>query len=335
MTLAQFIASGQNIALDDLRNDVHLELVRECQNRLTALGILDPDTERRGEKDYGPKSDQDGRFGRNSRAALEIFCHKAQIPLTTLLTPSIATALQNANPATFFPLQLANQANDSTDTRFARRILRFMQANGYWIARHPDMITIAYVEGCNSKGDPNDDLDNQWNDRRLLIRIQANGQPQLVLNEIGATEPTIAYAKSQVRKKRRNPHEPYAARIAFGQYKAWIMGFHHRDNPRKRQPALQQVMPVLLHRDKDANGKRTPGDVMDLGVFGINQHSTRAGVEFEVPGSWSEGCLVGKWFEKHLIFLDLLKKDLRFVKNDQYRYMSIVIDGSRLKREQA
>jgi hypothetical protein len=334
MTIQQFIAAGQSLPLDQLRLEANMDFVREIQNKLTALGILDPDTERIGDRDYGPKSTQDGRFGRNSRFMLEVFCQRVNIVLADALTPAIAEALSQAQVGAFLPMNLTAQNGDSTDTTIARRVLRYMKANGYWIAQHPNMINIVYLEGGDNKGQPNLDGDNEWNDRRLLIRIKPDGNPELLLNVRATTEPTIAYAQSQVRKNRRDRTEPFAARIAFGQYKAWIMGFHHRFSPRKKQPALQQVLPVLLHRDKDASGTRTRDDIMSLGVFGINQHSTRLGVDFPNPGSWSEGCLVGKDFAKHLEFLAALKTDIRYVKNTDYRFMSIVIDTSRLKREQ-
>ncbi len=334
MTLQQFITAGTSLPLDQLRLESNMDLVKEIQNKLTALGILDPDTERIGERDYGPKTEQDGRFGRNSGFMLEVFCQRANIALTNALTPAIAQSILQAQSGVFLPMNLVAQNDDSIETTIAKRVLRFMKANKYWIAQHPDMINIVYLEGSDLNGQPNADGDNEWNDRRLLIRIKRDGNPDLLHNVRATTEPTIAYAKSQIKNHRRDETEPFAARIAFGQYKAWIMGFHHRFSPRKKQPALQQVLPVLLHRDKDASGTRNLGDLMSLGVFGINQHSTRLNVDFPTPGSWSEGCLVGKNFAKHLEFLTTLKKDVRYVKNLDYRFMTTVIDASRLKREQ-
>ena len=150
--------------------------------------------------------------------------------------------------------------------------------------------------------------------------INALGKPEIVLNAIGTTEPGKFYTDHPL-----NPGG--AARIAFGQYKAWTMGFHQG---KSTHPALVQVGFVRVHRDKDKNAKRT-GDAIDIGTnFGVNQHMA---FNATVVGKWSAGCLVGQDKAAHLDFLKILKTDPRFKLTASYKFVSVVIAADDLLKQ--
>src|SRR5581483_5135644 len=94
--------------------------VKAVQSVLTDCGYLDPPP--------------DGGFGPVSRWALAAFCGRSSTAWTPdAITPAMNAALRNAKP---LPL---NPGDD-----LAGRIVRAMQAKGYWIARHPDCVNIVY-----------------------------------------------------------------------------------------------------------------------------------------------------------------------------------------------
>lgn len=350
MTLSAFSNGTHTLSFTELlrkSNDnlVHEELVKNVQSALTNLGgelvgLLDPGMERFGLDSYRPKAEPDGILGRESRNALKSYGNMVGIQIGNELTPQIARALISPNPAVFPPLKVQPSAADTPEQAFAKRILRHMMAKKYWIARHPDMLNIVYVEDAAMDGTPLPNTDDAWNDRRILIRILADGSPDMVLNVEATTEPNKAYAKQCIDNQALQNHpDPNmrrsfdpdlpkaAARIAFGQYKAWEMGWHNWGR-RSQQPALHQEMPVLVFRDKDASGTRNKGiDDIEEGVYFINQHSTSRSFRRNKVGPWSRGCLVGRFFSEHERFLALLKTDVRYVNNPLYRFITAVLNG--------
>jgi len=197
----------------------------------------------------------------------------------------------------------------------AGRIVRAMQQRGHWIARHPDCLNIVYVEGLDPDGEPNDNAPNRFNDLRLLVRI-VDGVPGVAGVWEATTEPS--------RRWTQDPMNPQgAARIAFGQYKAWAVGTHHGHE------ALVQVAPVTVYRDANKDYRRD-GDERDTGLFGINQHWG-----YDLPrndlGTSSAGCLVGRSTAGHREFMRLVKSDKRYVVSDgDYRFITTVMPASAL-----
>ncbi len=204
----------------------------------------------------------------------------------------------------------------------ASNLVAYMRTKGYEVFTLPGHFNIVYIEGINPDGTLNPDKLDGWNDLRLVIDHTAYGEPFLKINHIATTEPGAAATFSPEAAKRGG-----VARIAFGQYRAWQVGFHKQSRNGKNHPALVQCRPVSVHRDKNRDGLRTR-DTIHIGMFGINQHSTRPGFSGDKVGMFSEGCLVGKNWEEHVgQFIPLLKTDPRFVVDSNFVFTSTIIAG--------
>src|SRR5262245_2110411 len=193
------------------------------------------------------------------------------------------------------------------------RIVRAMLARGHFVARHRDLLNIVYVEGMDPDGTANDNAPNRFNDLRCLVRI-VDGVPQLAGCWEATTEPSRHWTLDPMNPKG-------AARIAFGQYKAWALG-RHRDHE-----ALVQVADVTVCRDANRDFRRD-GDARDTGLFGINQHWG-----YDLPrndlGNSSAGCLVGRSTAGHREFMRLLKTDKRFLlSGGGYRFIATILPAS-------
>ena len=324
MSLQQIIQNGNTITTDELNLPVNRAAAKELQSRLCDLGILDPEMGGDVTTPFRPMGKGDGIIGANSRAAILEFCRLAGLPyVEKQLTVNILQTLVSAQPDTFLPVAFENASDDTPSVRLLKRILRFMQNKGYWIARSPRMRNIVYVEGMNADGSLNADAFNHWNDRRIVFRINPGGRPEMLVNDQATTEPGSHYTW--------NPLNPKgAARIAFGQYKAWAVGLH-----KGVQPALVQREKIRLHRDLNKDGFRSSSDPIDIGkTFGINQHSTRPGTAPEFVDSYSAGCMVGRRYAWHLSFLEIVKQDERYRQNRGYLFISTIIPGDKLVKEQ-
>lgn len=300
MKLQQLIANNSKVKINDLALD--LELAGEIQNRLIKLGCLDPPA--------------DGIFGTVSKFVLAEYSKQAGIAFDETVDSKLAKSLLDHSEDTFLRLNLGND--------FASKIIKYMQLRNYWIAKLPGFLNIVYVEGANADGQPNADKSNEFNDRRMVIAIES-GKPAIVFNVLGTTEPGEFFTKNPM-------NAGGAARIAFGQYKAWRVGFHNAGRP-SRHEALVQVGEITVHRDLNKDGKRT-GDKLDVGSgFAINQHWG-----FDMPvnniGKASAGCLVGRTKAEHKEFMKLIKTDPRFSKaSNGYSFMTTVIAGDDLKNK--
>ncbi len=194
-----------------------------------------------------------------------------------------------------------------------------MLKRGLWVCRHPGCVNIVYLEGMNPDGTLNPDRPNEFNDTRLLLKVDEGGNPSIAMAWEATTEPGKYYTEI-------SPMDPNgAARIAFGQYKSWVVGFHMASRP-SRHEALVQAEPVSVHRDKDRNYERA-GDKLYTGVFGINQHWG-----YDMPkgdiGTSSAGCLVGRTREGHRDFMALVKADARHEASSGYRFMATILPGA-------
>lgn len=123
-----------------------------------------------------------------------------------------------------------------------------MTAQGYNVERTPGFRNIVYVEGVDAALTPNSDAPDLWNDRRIVFTFTATGAVEVLLNVAATTEPGRFYTL--------NPMQAGgAARITFGQHRAWKMGFH--GGAVRGHPALVQCAPIRVHRDRNRDFKRT------------------------------------------------------------------------------
>lgn len=205
------------------------------------------------------------------------------------------------------------------DNSFASSIIRWMLAKKYQVFTGPRRYNIVYVEGCNGDGTVNADRPNEFNDRRLVIEII--DKPGILGNWEATTEPGDYYTQHPMNARG-------AARIAFGQYEAWQVGFHGK---RDAHEALVQVLPIGVYRDYNKDYRRT-GDFLERGLFGVNQHW---GYDLPVTKVFnaSAGCLVGRTREGHKQFMRLLKQDTRFVENRNYKFWTTIIPGDELLKQ--
>jgi hypothetical protein len=232
-------------------------------------------------------------------------------PADGIIGPLSRWAMREPPPAPLAPGQ--DLRND-----LAGRIVRAMLARGQFVARHRDLLNIVYVEGMDPDGTPNDNAPNRFNDLRCLVRI-VDGVPQLAGAWEATTEPSRRWTLEPM-----NPQG--AARIAFGQYKAWALGRHHPGESGDHE-ALVQVADVTVCRDANKDYRRD-GDIRDTGLFGINQHWG-----YDLPrndlGNSSAGCLVGRTTAGHREFMRLVKTDRRFLlSGGGYRFITTILPAS-------
>ncbi|MBW4562031.1 MAG: peptidoglycan-binding protein [Mojavia pulchra JT2-VF2] len=294
MQLTDTLSAEKTISFENVAQDA--ELAKHIQINLIRLRLLDPPA--------------DGKFGQFSIKALTDFQSLLKISEAGLGLQT-AKALIECKEA--IPLKLGND--------FASRIVKYMQNKKYYIAVGKQQYNIVYVEGVNANGTLNNDKFNQWNDRRIVIEI-ASGTPQIVGNWVATTEPGDYYTK--------NPPNPKGvARIAFGQYNAWRVGYHYGTTGAETHEALEQCGTIKVHRDRNKDGLRS-GDPIDVGShFFINQHW---GYDKSLVSTASAGCLVGQSREEHKDFMQLIKQDRRYRLDNKYVFWTTIIPGDDLAK---
>lgn len=296
MTLAQIAAGTAQVSVEDF--SASKVLAKEIQTRLTLLGCLDPPA--------------DGSVGPVTKLVVPTFAKALGLPAPVAITPAIAKALLQQTPQTFLPWAF--------DAGLASKLVRFMLSKGFFVPRLPGFLTIVYVEGANADGRPNPDTFDQFNDRRIVLRREPNGRPVILHNTLATTEPGRFFTMDP-------PKPEGAARIAFGQYKAWRVGFHKASQPPPtRHEALVQVGNITIHRDKNKDAKRTGDKTFTGDGFGINQHHGHDNPVGKV-GRTSAGCLVGRSVAEHKQFMTVVKTDPRFKATNGYVYLTAVLNG--------
>lgn len=293
MTLDQIAAGTKSLSDSLVAADTALAI--DIQNRLSAIGLLDPPA--------------DGRFGPVSQWALAKFLERALGATTPMeLGPLQAKALLDRGALEMFPLTPGDD--------FAGKVVKAMAKRGDWVCRHPDCINIVYVDGYDTSGAPNENAHNKFDDVRLVVRIEQNGDPVIQAAWEATTEPGTFYVKTQ------KLNVEGAAHIIAGQYKAWNVGIHKAGSPSAHE-ALVQMRDIRISRDKDEDFSQV-GDKTFVGMFGINQHW---GFDFtrEDVRTASAGCMVGRTKTGHRQFMTLVKADPRFVVNRAYLFMTSVL----------
>lgn len=303
LKLQDFLVHDLNLSMEAI--DHNKVLAVQIQEKLIELGVL--------------ASTADGLFGPISAGALKDFQAALKIDAEMgFLGRDTAEKLLNTRPDDMpkAPLQLGKD--------LAGRIVRYMQSKQYNVATGVHEYNIVYLEGSEADGIPNKDKPNQFNDRRLLIAFQ-NGKPSIVGNWEATTEPGSHYTYNPISAHARKNG---AARIKFGQYKAWRMGTHGRSEPHE---ALLQVDNISVHRDLNKDMLRSNDRIETNYNMGINQHH---GYDFRKNNivTASAGCLVGRSRQGHREFIALLKKDRRYQRNSQYLFETTVIAGDDLHK---
>ncbi|MFB2939364.1 peptidoglycan-binding protein [Aerosakkonemataceae cyanobacterium BLCC-F154] len=273
------------------------ELAKQIQTRLIDLGILE--------------GSADGAFGPISKLALTKFQQ-----LTKTNEPGYIGSVTARHLIQVKPEDLA-QPVLKLGNDLASRIVKYMLAKKYKVFTYSQYYNIVYVEGMNTSGTLNNDAPNRFNDIRTVIAFE-DGVPKIVGIWEATTEPGAKYTYRPMNSKG-------AARIHFGQYKAWSVGIHGNSNPHE---ALIQVGPVTVWRDLNKDFIR-PSDRNETGLFGINQHW---GYDFPKNdiGVASAGCLVGRTIQGHRQFMTLIKRDKRYLTTSGYVFTSTIIPGDDL-----
>ncbi len=195
----------------------------------------------------------------------------------------------------------------------ASRVIAAMERKGHTVDRGQGEINLVYVEGMNPDGTPNGDEANKWNDLRLVIRFE-QGKPRIVGLWAATTEPGRYFTENPI-----NPGKG-AARIEFGQYKAWQVGMHRGNH----ESLVQTGGTVTVCRDLNKDGART-GDKRDTGHFGINQHW---GYDLAEVDKASAGCLVGQSKTGHRAFMSLVKSDPRYQADRKHVFATSILPES-------
>lgn len=203
----------------------------------------------------------------------------------------------------------------------AKKIEAYYLANHWHIDRQPGAVNICYIEGANADGTPNADRPDEWNDRRIVFMYDEKGEPFIALNTTATCEPGTAATMSKEAQKLGG-----VARVQFGQFRVWKRGFHKND---PLHPALVQRAPLMVHRDKNRDQKRT-GDLISLAT-GINHHGNKPRKGSTKPpklvGFNSAGCPVGEWWSIHLNFIELTDRDPNYLADKEYLFYSAFING--------
>jgi|GEM_PF-6065264 len=255
-------------------------LATQIQEVLIYLGLL--------------SSTPDGKFGPISAGALKRFQELLKSEEQGFLGKDTAKKLIETKREQIPTPPLPNN--------LAGRIVKYMLNQNYVVATGNKEFNIVYVEGMNANGTLNNDEPNEFNDLRLVIEF-VSGVPKIVDSWEATTEPGTHYTHNPMDQVKNA-----AARIKFGQYKAWRIAQHGIAAPHR---ALVQVEPISVYRDLNRDFSRA-GDFVDTGIFAINQHW---GYDFprndvNIAGA---GCLVGRTTDGHVEFLNIIEQDRRYL----------------------
>jgi hypothetical protein len=302
MHLKQFYGSGKTYSIAQVAGDS--ELTKDIQTTLMWVGLLE-----------STPSGADGKLGPITTIALENFQRLTNCSAVGTFDTATAKALLETSP------DKLPKPPIMPGTDFAGRIVKYMIDQGYKISQNPGTFNIVYVEGVDLDGHENHDEPNVFNDLRTVIQIDAMGVPKIVGKWEATTEPGTFYTENRMDDKKLG-----AARIKFGQYKAWEVGAH-----KQQEPALIQASNVPVYRDGNEDYART-NDFLDEGMFYIDQHHANDADRTDI-GRWSAGCLVGRTESGHEEFMAIIMEDHRYKANNNYQFEITIIPGDELNKK--
>jgi peptidoglycan hydrolase-like protein with peptidoglycan-binding domain len=310
MHLREFYESGLEYSLAQVAGD--RELTIDIQTTLIWVGLIESANQK-----------PDGQFGPITTGAFEEFQQLTKCPKIGIFDKATAKALIETSPEKI--RQLVGSTIRPGDD-LAGRVIKYMIAKGYSVSQQIDTYNIVYIEGIDPDGTLNADEMNYFNDLRMVIKINAMGEPEIVGKWFATTEPGSQYTNNPISDYAK---EKGAARIKFGQYKAWRVGRHNPDTI--NQLALLQKAELPVYRDKNKDGFRN-NDIIDTGDwFGINQHHANDSPRKDI-GPWGAGCLVGQTSDGHQEFMDIIRKDKRYKQNNSYLFETTIIAGDDLNK---
>jgi len=311
MRLGNFYQAKQTTSLRDYGIEAiagDKELATHIQEILVWLEFLDPPA--------------DGQFGPISTDALIDFQD-----VISQIRPEVAQEKGFLGIATakalleIGPTDVPRPNIDYSRNDLAARLIKYLAEMNYRISVGDRKYNIVYVEGMDTDGSLNNDAPNEFNDLRLVIEIpDSNLIPIIKGNWEATTEPGTWYTSNPMGRG----IDFGAARIAFGQYKAWRVGTHYGGGAEPHE-ALVQDTPISVYRDKNKDMIRK-GDFLDTGNFDINQHwgYDYPRTDISIAGA---GCLVGRFRAGHKDFMALIKQDKRYQRNDRYLFLTTIIPG--------
>jgi hypothetical protein len=307
MHLKEFYDSGLEYSLAQVAGDRDLTI--DIQTVLIWVGLLE-----------STRTGADGQFGPLTTTAFNEFQKITNCPKIGTLDKTTAKGLIETSPEI-----LLSQIKIRPGIDLAGRVIKYAISKGYKISKQPGTYNIFYIEGVEPDGTENMDEMNAFNDLRMVIQIDVMGVPKIVGRWVATTEPGSFYTNNPISEYAR---EHGAARIQFGQYKAWRVGAH-RTASVNQNPALIQAADVTVCRDLNKDGFRT-GDTLDTGDnFFINQHHADDAPRTNI-GRWGAGCLVGRESDGHEEFMNIIMQDRRYQKNSQYLFETAIIPGDDL-----
>ena len=198
---------------------------------------------------------------------------------------------------------------------FLEKVCEAYKKNGYILDKSPNQVNIVGIEGVNLDGTVNGDVPNYYNDVIGVFTFKG-GKAIWLGKYLGTTEPGRGPTVNPMNSKG-------AARLQFGQYTCYQVGYH-----KGQYEALVQRGPVTVCRDKNKDYIRT-GDKLDTGYFGINlHHGNNSGVSN--IGWYSAGCQVVRAVKDLKDLLKIVKADPRYLQNKQYLFRYTLLDGTKI-----
>lgn len=227
--------------------------------------------------------------------------------------PAIASPTIPAQPETksFFSGIASWFSKPNANEKYsAESIIKFMEAKGYQITRHPEEVNIVHLRNGIEARD-------QFEDWRMIIQFDTAGKPHIT----GKWRETTKPGRYIVKTTRRSGG---ALTVAPGQWK-YQVGIHYGETGRHAHEALVQASPSKGFRDSNRDG--TP-DTPVWGKFWTNTHAPWS--DGETVQDRSAGCNVTQTKKAHSQFMEMVKRDRRFIQNPQHIFLATIINVSDL-----